>query len=40
MTINDFIRRISMAKDLQEFIAIEEKKRPGSVIRVKDRFDH
>ncbi|MDP6559549.1 MAG: UbiD family decarboxylase [Candidatus Binatia bacterium] len=28
-----------MAKDLQEFIAIEEKKRPGSVIRVKDRFD-
>ena len=28
-----------MSKDLQSFIALEEEKRPGSVIRVKDRVD-
>ena len=28
-----------MSKDLQGFIALEEKKRPGSVIRVKERVD-
>ena len=28
-----------MSKDLQSFIAREEEKRPGSVIRVKDRID-
>jgi UbiD family decarboxylase len=28
-----------MSKDLHEFLALEEKKRPGSVIRVKDRVD-
>ncbi len=28
-----------MSKDLPGFIALEEKKRPGSVIRVKDRVD-
>lgn len=28
-----------MSKDLQGFIAIEEKKRPGSVVRVKERVD-
>ena len=28
-----------MSKDLPGFIALEEKKRPGSVIRVKDRID-
>src|SRR3990167_2038142 len=28
-----------MSKDLHGFIAMEEKKRPGSVIRVKERVD-
>lgn len=28
-----------MSKDLQGFIALEEKKRPGSVVRVKERVD-
>src|SRR5437867_11293511 len=28
-----------MSKDLQGFIALEEEKRPGSVIRVKDKID-
>ena len=28
-----------MSKDLKGFIAQEEEKRPGSVIRVKDRID-
>lgn len=28
-----------MSKDLQQFIATEEKKRPGSLIRVKERID-
>lgn len=28
-----------MSRDLQEFLATEEKKRPGAIIRVKDRFD-
>jgi len=28
-----------VSKDLPSFIAQEEKKRPGSIIRVKDRID-